>query len=154
MASVPADRAGMASGIMSAQRALGSTAGFAIMGSILAAVVGSVLPGRFAPYLPDQVRAEAVARVVDDANPRAVVSLIGPGKPLPDTVTARDELVDAADDAFVEGIRVAVLVGGVLATLVLIAGAVVFPKGTGEEVNEVDESVSLTTAEGLRESPA
>ncbi len=154
MASVPADRAGMASGIMSAQRALGSTAGFAIMGSILAAVVGSVLPGRFAPYLPDQVRAEAVARVVDDANPRAVVSLIGPGKPLPDTVTARDELVDAADDAFIEGIRVAVLVGGVLATLVLIAGAVVFPKGTGEEVSEVDESVSLSTAQGLRESPA
>jgi hypothetical protein len=154
MASVPADRAGMASGIMSAQRALGSTAGFAIMGSILAAVVGASLPGRFAPYLPDQVRKEAVARVVDDANPRAVVGLIGPGKPLPDTVTARDELVDAADDAFVEGIRVALFVGGVLAALVLVAGAVVFPKGTGEEAAEVDESAVLATTEKLRQSPA
>jgi EmrB/QacA subfamily drug resistance transporter len=154
MASVPADRAGMASGIMSAQRALGSTAGFAIMGSILAAVVGATLPGRFAPYLPAQDRQAAVARVVDDANPRAVVSLIGPGKPLPDTVKARDELVDAADDAFVEGIRIALFVGGVLATIVLVAGAVVFPKGTGEETSEVEESTVLATTEALRQSPA
>jgi hypothetical protein len=153
MASVPADRAGMASGIMSAQRALGSTAGFAIMGSILAAVVGSTLPGRFAPYLPPQDRQAAVARVVDDANPRAVVSLIGPGKPLPDTVTARDELVDAADDAFVEGIRIALFVGGVLAAIALVAGAVVFPKGTGEEASEVEEATVVATGE-LRQSPA
>ena len=39
MSSIPPDRAGMASGIMSAQRALGSTAGFAVMGSVFAAVV-------------------------------------------------------------------------------------------------------------------
>ena len=37
MTAVPAERAGMASGIMSAQRALGSTVGFAVLGSILAA---------------------------------------------------------------------------------------------------------------------
>ena len=76
MASIPADRAGMASGIMSAQRALGSTAGFAIMGSVLAAVVGSAtLPGRFAPYLPEPAAAPRRSTpVVDDANPRAVVS--------------------------------------------------------------------------------
>ena len=38
MEAVPPDRGGMASGILSAQRALGSTAGFAIMGSVLAGV--------------------------------------------------------------------------------------------------------------------
>jgi len=37
MTSVPPARAGMASGIMSAQRAIGSTLGFAVMGSIFAA---------------------------------------------------------------------------------------------------------------------
>ena len=37
MTSVPPKRAGMASGIMSAQRAIGSTLGFAVMGSVLAA---------------------------------------------------------------------------------------------------------------------
>ena len=88
MSSIPPDRAGMASGIMSAQRALGSTAGFAIMGSVLAAVVGSVLPGKFEPFLAEPARTVAVEAVVDDANPRAVVALIGPGKPLPDAVAA------------------------------------------------------------------
>jgi EmrB/QacA subfamily drug resistance transporter len=154
MASVPHDRAGMASGIMSAQRALGSTAGFAIMGSILAAVVSATLPGRFAPYLPEPTRQQAVERVVADANPRAVVSIIGPNRPLPNTVAARDELVDAADDAFVTGIRAALVVGGVLSVIVLVAGAVVFPKGPEEETSEVSESLALTTAEGLSESPA
>ncbi len=49
----------MASGIMSAQRALGSTAGFAIMGSVLAAVVAATLPAKFAPYLSEPALAEA-----------------------------------------------------------------------------------------------
>jgi hypothetical protein len=37
MASVPPQRAGVASGIMSAQRAIGSTVGFAVLGSAPAA---------------------------------------------------------------------------------------------------------------------
>ena len=53
MASIPPDRAGMASGIMSAQRALGSTTGFAIMGSVLAAVVATTLPAKFEPLLSE-----------------------------------------------------------------------------------------------------
>jgi hypothetical protein len=69
-------------------------------------------------------------------------------------VAARDELVDAADDAFAEGIRVALLVGGVLAAIVLVAGAVVFPKGTGEEASELDESARLAHAEDVREPSA
>ena len=43
MTSVPRDRARMASGIMSAQRAIGSTVGFAVMGSILAAWLSATL---------------------------------------------------------------------------------------------------------------
>src|SRR4029453_175515 len=43
MSSVPPNRAGMASGIMSAQRAIGSTLGFAVMGSVLAAWLAATL---------------------------------------------------------------------------------------------------------------
>jgi hypothetical protein len=153
MASIPPDRAGMASGIMSAQRALGSTAGFAIMGSVLAAVVGSVLPAKFEPFLPEPARTAAVQAVVDDANPRAVVALIGPGKPLPDAVAERQELVDAADDAFAEGIRAALTVGLVLSVLALIAGAKVFPKGVAEEHEEVVEAHALASSEVVPQTP-
>jgi hypothetical protein len=153
MSSIRPDRAGMASGIMSAQRALGSTAGFAIMGSVLAAVVGSVLPAKFEPFLPEPARTAAVEAVVDDANPRAVVALIGPGKPLPDAVAKRQELVDAADDAFAEGIRVALAVALVLSVLVLIAGAKVFPKGVAEEHAEVTEAHGLAASEEVPQTP-
>jgi MFS family permease len=143
MSSIPPDRSGMASGIMSAQRALGSTAGFAIMGSVLAGVVAATLPDKFAPYLSEPELSEAVDAVADDANPQAVVSLIGPGKPLPDTVTEQTELVDAADDAFSEGIRVAIAVGGGLVLIALIAGFVVFPKGTKEDSDDEREQARL-----------
>ena len=78
MEAVPPDRGGMASGILSAQRALGSTAGFAIMGSILAGVIASTLPDKFAPYVPEPDLTTEVDAVVDSANPRAVVSVISP----------------------------------------------------------------------------
>lgn len=129
MASVPASRSGMASGIMSAQRALGSTAGFAIMGSVLAAVVASTLPSNFTPLLADPPRQHVVEIVVDDANPRAVASLIGPGKPLPGEVAQTAELVDAADDSFVAGIRAGLAVAVVLVLGALVAGYRVFPRG-------------------------
>src|SRR5262249_59238453 len=43
MTAVPPERAGMASGIMSAQRALGSTVGFAVLSSLLAATPATTL---------------------------------------------------------------------------------------------------------------
>jgi ABC-type dipeptide/oligopeptide/nickel transport system permease subunit len=131
----------MASGIMSAQRALGSTTGFAIMGSVLAAVIATTLPARFEPYLSEPPRQEVVDQVVEDANPRAVTSLIGPGKPLSDDVTKTDELVEAADDAFARGMRIALLVGAVLTLGALIAGFFIFPRGTRDEsADEVEAS--------------
>ena len=42
----------MASGILSSQRAIGSTAGFAIMGSVFAATISIVLPGNLEPHIP------------------------------------------------------------------------------------------------------
>ena len=109
----------MASGILSAQRALGSTAGFAVMGSILAGVVAATLPSGFAPYLSEPELSEAVDIVVEDANPRAVVSLIGPGKPLPDSIAETPEL------------------------LALIVGFFVFPKGIKAQEAAEAETVRL-----------
>ncbi len=88
MGSIPPERSGMASGILSSQRALGSTAGFAIMGSVLAIVVSTTLSGALESIIPNAADRQAVVdRVADDADPQAVASLIGPGKPLPDNVT-------------------------------------------------------------------
>jgi EmrB/QacA subfamily drug resistance transporter len=150
MSSIPRDRAGMASGIMSAQRALGSTAGFAVMGSVLAAVVSATLPEKFAPYLAEPGRQDAVDAVVRDANPRAVVSLIGPGRPLPDAVASSRRLIQAADDAFVTGIRAALVVGAAVAVAALIAGFIVFPRGVRRD--EVREASELETSEAVESS--
>ncbi len=130
MRAVPEARSGMASGIISVQRALGSTAGFAIMGSILAAVVSLTLPTTLAPDLPDRAELDRVVEViVEDANPRAVTSLIGPGKPLPPEVDRDDRLVDAADEAFVAGLRAAWGLGFAAVAIAFVAGWVVFPRG-------------------------
>jgi EmrB/QacA subfamily drug resistance transporter len=149
MSSVPAERAGMASGIMSAQRALGSTAGFAIMGTVLALTVSAQLPGKFEPLLPDpSERSAAADQVVDDANPRAVVALIGPGRPLPDEIAEEPALVQAADDSFVAGMRAALAVGVVLALCALIAGYRVFPRGRAASTeDELDESQLIESDE-------
>jgi EmrB/QacA subfamily drug resistance transporter len=138
MATIPPERSGMASGILSSQRALGSTAGFAIMGSILAITVAAVLPGDLESIVTDQKqRDEVVDRVVDDANPQAVASLIGPGKPLPDNVTEDDEVLDAADDAFITGIRIAMLIGFLVALSALIVGWRLFPRGRETAAEEI-----------------
>ena len=56
----------MASGILSAQRALGSTAGFAIMGSVLALTVAAVLPNKLEPLVASpSARDQIVDQVVD-----------------------------------------------------------------------------------------
>jgi EmrB/QacA subfamily drug resistance transporter len=154
MSSVPADRSGMASGIMSAQRALGSTAGFAIMGTVLALTVSAMLPDKFEPLIADATeRTEAVDQVVDDANPRAVAALIGPGRPLPDEVNEEPALVEAADDAFVAGMRAALGVGAAVALAALIAGYVVFPKGRRKSTEEELDEASTIEADELAADP-
>ena len=58
-----------------------------------------------------------------------------------------DELVDAADDAFVRGIRIALLVGAVLTLGALIAGYFIFPRGTRDEAADEDEATQLEVEE-------
>jgi EmrB/QacA subfamily drug resistance transporter len=138
MSSIPPERSGMASGILSAQRALGSTAGFAIMGSILAVTVSVALPHNLASIIPDPAkRDQVVQRVVDDANPHAVAGLIGPGKPIPANVTEDEAVLAAADDAFISGIRLAMLVGFLVAISSLTVGWLLFPRESQAPVVEV-----------------
>jgi EmrB/QacA subfamily drug resistance transporter len=138
MSSITPERAGMASGILSSQRALGSTAGFAIMGSILAATISLTLPGNLEPHISDAAqRDQVVERVVDDANPHAVAALIGPGKPLPQNVAEDDAVLAAAEDAFITGIRVAMLVGLLVSASSLVVSWLLFPRRRDPTVKEV-----------------
>ena len=54
---------------------------------------------------------------------------------------------DGPDDAFVTGIRVALLVGGGLSLAALVAGALIFPKGTRDETDEDTEAATLEVRE-------
>src|SRR5438046_2648968 len=83
------------SGIMSAQRAIGSTVGFAVLGSILAAWLGATLDRDLAAALPDHVeRSDVVSAIVKNANPRAYVAEIGPGRPIQhDNAALRDGIL-------------------------------------------------------------
>jgi EmrB/QacA subfamily drug resistance transporter len=138
MGSIPPERSGMASGILSSQRALGSTAGFAIMGSVFAATIGAVLPADLERIIPDQSRRdEVVETIVDDANPQAVAAVIGPGRPLPRDAAEDQAVLAAADDAFVTGIRVAMVVGFVVALSSLVVSWVLFPRRRESAVAEV-----------------
>ena len=130
MTDIDPGRSGMASGILSSQRALGSTAGFAVMGSILALVVSAQLPTDLEATIPDaSERASVVAEVEDAASPQAVPSVIAPAASdsASDAIN-RSDVIEAADDAFVSGIRLAELSGALLALLALILGWVAFPR--------------------------
>jgi hypothetical protein len=120
------------------------------MGTILALVVSYELPGRFEPLISNaSERAAAIDQVVDDANPRAVVALIGRGRPLPDAVSTEPELLAAADAAFVSGMRAALGVGIVIALGALVAGFVVFPRGERAEVQQEQGEVAALEREEL-----
>jgi hypothetical protein len=150
MTSVSEDRAGMASGILSVQRALGSTAGFAIMGSILAAVVSLTLASNLEPLIADERdRDEVVEVITADANPRAMAGLIGPGKPLPDSVREDDELYAAADAAFTDGIRAAEALAFLLVLGAFVFGFRTFPRNEREAAAE-----ELAEAEALEAEEA
>jgi EmrB/QacA subfamily drug resistance transporter len=116
MASVPDDRAGMASGMLSAQRGLGSTVGFAVMGSIVALWLGSHLGPALEQTIPSaSERDRVVSAVSDSANPQAHPG-IAPANPL------SDEVADASDDVFANGSRVALLVGAIGAAGAFVLG--------------------------------
>ncbi len=137
MASISPDRSGMASGILSAQRALGSTAGFAVMGSLLALVVSAQLPGNLEHVIPRAAeRREVVRDVVDASNPQAVPSVIARAPSASSDISSRADIVAAADGAFDDGIRLAELAGLVLALAALVFGWFVFPRAVKREHEE------------------
>jgi MFS family permease len=154
MTAVPAERAGMAAGIMSAQRALGSTVGFAVLGSILAAVLTTTLSTHLAGALPDPAeRKEVAATIIRNANPRAYSAEIGPGRPIQhlDAATLK-AILAAADSDFVEGIRFSLATAMVFLALVLAAGFAWFPRGKSSITDAEREAQALASEEAARES--
>jgi len=148
MTSVPPQRAGMASGIMSAQRAIGSTVGYAVLGSVLAAWLAATLDPDLTPVVPDAAeRQEIAAAIVSSANPHAHVAEMVPRNPIshPDRALQR-AIIDAADDDFVQGIRAGLLLAVVLLSLVLLAGWRGFPRGPGalEEAKHEEAKLAVT----------
>ncbi len=125
MTAVPPERAGMASGIMSAQRAIGSTIGFAVLGSVLAAWLSATLEPHLEPAVPDPVQRHTIAEVIiDSANPRAHVGGIVPRR----EIVHRDPVAIAEED-FIEGIRVAFFIATASLGFVFLAGWRWFPRG-------------------------
>ena len=122
----------MASGIMSAQRALGSTVGFAVLGSVLAAALTVTLSAHLAEALPDPTeRREVAAAIIGSANPRAYTAEIGPAKPIAHVDPATQaRILAAADRDFVEGIRFSLGVAILVLALVFAAGFRVVSAGT------------------------
>jgi hypothetical protein len=155
MTAVPAERAGMASGIMSAQRALGSTVGFAVLGSILAAALTVTLSAHLADALPDPTeRKEVAATIIGNANPRAYSAEIGPGRPIQHLDAATQKaILAAADSDFVEGIRFSLATAMVFLALVLAAGFAWFPRGKGAIADAEREAQAIASEETARESP-
>jgi EmrB/QacA subfamily drug resistance transporter len=145
MSAVPAERSGMASGIMSAQRALGSTVGFAVLGSILAAALTATLSAHLAGALPDPIeREEVVATIIQNANPRAYAVVIGPGRPIQHVDAATQEaILVAAKSDFIEGIRFSLATAIVFLALVLAAGFAWFPRGKGSIAGAEREPIAL-----------
>jgi EmrB/QacA subfamily drug resistance transporter len=149
MTSVPPQRAGMASGIMSAQRAIGSTVGYAVLGSVLAAWLAATLDRDLASVVPDaSARRVVAAAIVSSANPHAQVAEIVPRHPIahrdPDI---EDAITRVADGDFVQGIRVALGIAVVLLSIVLLAGWRWFPHGADSLLEAKREETKLAITE-------
>jgi hypothetical protein len=145
----------MASGIMSAQRALGSTVGFAVLGSVLAAALTVTLSAHLAEALPDATERKEVAdAIIGSANPRAYTAEIGPAKPIQHADPATEAaILAAADTDFVEGIRFSLGVAILVLALVLAAGVAWFPRGHGGIADARREAGALEREEMARGEP-
>jgi hypothetical protein len=152
MTTVPAERAGMASGIMSAQRALGSTVGFAVLGSILAATLTTTLSAHLADALPNPTERKEVANmIIGNANPRAYSAEIGPGRPIKHLNPATQKAILAvADSDFIEGIRFSLATAIVFLAVVLAAGIAWFPRSGGAIADAEREARALASEETAR----
>ena len=100
--------------------------------------ISITLPGNLEPHISDGTqRQQVVDRVVDDANPHAIAGLIGPGKPLPQNVAEDDAVLSAAEDAFITGIRVAMVVGLLVSTSSFVVSWLLFPRRRDPTIEQV-----------------
>nr|WP_275540407.1 DHA2 family efflux MFS transporter permease subunit [Mycobacterium marinum] len=126
MTAVPAERAGMASGIMSAQRVIGSTVGLAVLGSILTAWLSATLEPHLEAAVPDPLTRHVIAgTITDSANPRMYVGGTVPGLQCSHCDLAA--ITAIAEENFAEGIRAAFLVATATLAVVFLVGWRWFP---------------------------
>ena len=113
MGAVADDRCGMASGILNAQRGIGSAFGYAIVGSILALYLGGTLEADLAAVVPDPAARRVIAeRIIDEATPYAYTQAphLGPGRPLPEPAPGeRAAIVNAARQDFIRGSQLSIV---------------------------------------------
>ncbi|MFE9254958.1 MFS transporter [Streptomyces sp. NPDC006879] len=122
MSSVPVERSGMASGIMSAQRAIGSTFGFAVLGTILAVWLANTLDTDLERAIPDASTRQSITdQIIDEANPYAYLAEVGPGRPLPAPTAAQlGSIADAARSDFIAGSQLAVAIGTAFCAIAMV----------------------------------
>jgi MFS transporter, DHA2 family, multidrug resistance protein len=127
VSSAPPERAGAASGISETGAELGGALGIAILGSIGVAVYR----GTLADTLPAGVPAEAAAAARDTLG-----GALGAAAQLPAEVGAA--LLQAAQEAFVQGMQVAVTLSAVVAVAIAVASTVLLravPAGAEAEAD-------------------
>ena len=150
MTSVPPQRAGMASGIMSAQRAIGSTIGFAVLGSVLAAWLAATLEPDLATVVTDPAERQAIAqhdrRRARTRAPTSRRSGRGSRSRTP-TRSSASAIVAVAERDFVQGIRAGLSVAIVLLAVVLLVGWRYFPRGDAMLSDAEREAAKLASSE-------
>ncbi|QUR69861.1 MFS transporter [Mycobacterium spongiae] len=131
MTKVDDHRAGMAAGMLNLQRSMGGIFGVALLGTIVAAWLTTALPGNMADEIPDPVVREIVVdTIVDSANPHAHAAFIGPRHRI--TAAQESEIVIAADEDFMRGIRLALAIAGGMLAGAFVLGWRRFPRGGHE----------------------
>ena len=123
-------------------------------GEKVAATLTTTLSPHLAGALPDPTeREEVAATIIRNANPRAYAAEIGPGRPIQHLDAAtKKAILAAADNDFVEGIRISLATAMVLVALALAAGFVWFPRGKGAITDAEREAKALASEESARES--
>jgi len=145
MTSVEPRRAGMASGIMSAQRAIGSTVGFAVMGTILSAWIAGTLAKDLTPVVPNIYERETITRsIIAGANPRAQVAEVAPARPIRHPNPRMEAAIrKVAERDFVIGIRIALAVAIALLATVFVAGLLWLPRKPGAAIADAQREAAL-----------
>ncbi|HEX2182332.1 MAG TPA: MFS transporter [Rubrobacteraceae bacterium] len=143
--SAPPERAGAASGISETSAELGGALGIAVLGSIGTAVYRNQMAGA----LPDGVPHEAA-----DAARDTLGAAVGVAGGLPDQTGSG--LLDAAREAFTQGLQLTAVTSAALVTVLAVLVAVVLRDvraGAGEQAGTGPEgAVADTRAPGIEEA--